>query len=412
MNSHPLRVLLVTRSLPCHVRGGLEFHTVDLAIGLRGLGVEADLLSTEAPADYRRMLHEAHGIELHELQDVAPGVYTRDYFRRIGGAIERVCTGKRYDIVHGQEFGFGFWRPPRGFSATLALTVHGTITSETALHPDLFSRLGPAGKLRALRRYGRRLFYYPSWRRWLERADLILVDSDFTLGELKKIRPSVAPKVHKVPLGVRMEDYPEIDPAAAREKLVRDWGWSAGAEETNLITVGRLEWQKGHDVALRALADLKQFPWRYWIVGEGSARGDLERLSARLGLEGRVMFTGRVSAEDKAFMLSAADLFIWPERTHPAFGLVGLESMLMNTPVAGTRRGAIPESIGPLGGVLFDADNPRALAAALRPLLEDPGRLEALAKDLRRRTLERFAPEAMARKTLAAYRSVVTLAGS
>lgn len=386
------------------MRGGIEYHVVDLAIGLRKLGLSVDLLSTPVPEDYRSELRSQHGIEIHEVGGVRPGVYSRAYFRKVGPELLRLQGENSYDIIHGQEFGFGFWRPPDDLGTKLALTVHGTITTETALHPDLFRRLSPVGKLRALRRYGRRLFFIPTWNRWLDRSERILVDSQFTADELQRIRPRIATKVRKVPLDVEIDRYPPIEKLSAKNQL----GWpTSGAARPNLITVGRLEWQKGHDVALRALAQLKDLPWRYWIVGEGAARDSIEALAGKLGIADRVELTGRVEADRKALMLAGADLFIWPERTHPAFGLVGLEAMLMNTPVVGARRGAIPEVIHDRSGKIFEGDNPEALARALRPLLAEPADLAKLSERLRERTLLRFTPEAMAQQTLEVYREML-----
>lgn len=373
---------------------------LDLALGLKRLGVEAGLLSTPVPHEYAEELAEA-GVAVHAVEGVTPGRYTPEYFRRVGAAIDAAVTAHGYDVVHGQEFGLGLWRGPEDPGVHAVLTVHGTMTSETALHPDLFQALSAVGRLRAIRRYGRRIFFTPIWNRMMDRAERILVDSAFTRDELKRVRPAVASKVRLVPLGVEMSRYPMIEGREARRAL--DWE-EAGAPQ--LLTVGRLEWQKGHDLALEALARLRDLPWTYWIVGEGAHRADLEAQIARLSLGDRVHLTGRVDAETKSRMLAGADLFLWPERTHPAFGLVGLEATLMNTPVLGARRGAIPELIDAESGWTHEAESVDALTDALAPLLRDPSQLTAKAQGLRERALARFEPQAMARGTLAVYREL------
>ena len=110
--------------------------------------------------------------------------------------------------------------------------------------------------------------------------------------------------------------HQEPDRAAARARL----GWSG----TQILTIGRLEWQKGHALALHALARQSSHAWHYTIVGEGRDRPAIVALVRRLGLQGRVTLAGRVTEEHKQAMLAAADLFLWPEMTHPAFGLAGL----------------------------------------------------------------------------------------
>lgn len=400
MEIFPRRVLLVCRSLPCHVPGGIEYHVLDLALGLKGLGLDVGLLSTPIPPEYAEELASC-GLAFHAVEGVTPGRYTPDYFRGVGGVIEAAVAARGYDIVHGQEFGLGLWRGSGDASVHVVLTVHGTMTSETALHPDLFQALSALGRLRALRRYGRRLFFTPIWNRMMDRAERVLVDSAFTRGELERIRPAIASKVRLVPLGVEMSRYPALSKDEARRAL--EWN---GRTAPQLLTVGRLEWQKGHDLALEALSGLKDWPWTYWIVGEGGAREELEGLVRRLGLRERVHFTGRVDAGTKSRMLAGADLFLWPERTHPAFGLVGLEAMLMNTPVLGARRGAIPELIDFESGWTHEPESAEALRRALEPLLREPAQIAEKAEGLRERTLRRFEPEAMARGTLDVYREL------
>ncbi len=409
------RVLMVNRTLPCHVRGGLEFHVLDLAAGLARAGVAVELLTAPVPDAYRREL-EAEGLTLH----CVPGItetrrYSAAWLRGVGPAIDRLAAKHEYDIIHGHEFGFGFWRPRAEMREKIVLTVHGTITTETPLHPDVFGELSLAGKARALARFGRRFAFAPAWGRMLNRADAILVDSKFTETELARIKPGVAGKVRHVPLGVDMTrqaqaDAKDPDRAAARNEL----GWEQADENSGLasernslllLTVGRLEWQKGHDIALRALAGLKDQSWRYVIAGEGTARAEIEHQVRELGLVERVEFAGRVEDRIKSLMLAGADLFLWPERTHPAFGLVGLEAMLMNTPVLGMRRGAIPEVLDDPSCRIADgaAEFERTLTELLGPRR---GSLAVSRSGLRERTLIRFNPEAMVRETLGAYREL------
>lgn len=391
-----LKVLLVNRALPCHVRGGLEFHTLDLARGLRGLGAEVDLLTVTVPDDYRAEL-EREGFGVFEIAGVPADRYSLAYLRRAGPAIERCLKAKRYDVVHGQEFAFGFWNPPRGLKPKIVLTVHGTITSETPLHPDVLSHLSAIQKAAAIARYGRRFLFSPSWHRMLDRADAILVDSEFTQRELGRVHASAAAKIARVPLGVDLSKFPEITRDEARKEIGLD------PNRPVFVTLGRITWQKGHDIALRALAQLKDRPWHYFIACQGQSIRGLMQLTDRLSLKGRVNFVDLDDSE-RALLLAAADVFLWPERTHPAFGLVGLEAMLMNTPVIGTRRGAIPELIGDAGGWVIEPENVGAMKDAIARVLANPSEIEAKRKGLRERTLERFRPEAMASETLAVYR--------
>lgn len=404
MSDFKQRILMVTRSLPCHVAGGLEHHVQDLAVRLAVEGARVDILTAAVPPEYRQAL-SVRGIGVIAMEGCPPGAYSLAWLRGAGPMIARLCRERDYRIIHGHEFAFGFMKMPlAGTAARCVLTVHGTITSETPLHPDVYERLDAAGRRRAWLRFGRRYLFRRSWHEHLDHADGIFVDSEYTLRELETIRPGAVGKARRVPLCLEMEQYPEIERASARAEL----GWrDAPDAPPRLITVGRLTWQKGHAVALDALARIRDLPWRYMIVGEGEEEVALKRQALRLGISDRVDFAGRASARRKVLMLAASDLFVWPERTHPAFGLVGLESLVCGTPVAAARRGAIPELIDERAGVLFEPENAAEIESALRGLIADPARLGSMRAGLRERTLERFNPREMVSRAVKAYREIL-----
>src|SRR5262249_31725403 len=76
-------------------------------------------------------------------------------------------------------------------------------------------------------------------------------------------------------------------------------GWKG---RTVLLTVGRLQKRKGHDMLIRALPAVRQEvpDVLYAIVGEGEERPELERLVAEHGLSGHVQFVGEV--DDKGLV--------------------------------------------------------------------------------------------------------------
>lgn len=386
---------MINRALPLHWAGGLERHVEDLAFGLTAAGWGVALLSAPLdPAEAGR--YRAAGIDVFAAHCADPHRYSLRYMLGIGRAIERLLASESFDVIHAHEFALGMWQPPAA-APPIVLSVHGTITSETPLHPDVYRQLGPGARLKAWLRYGRRFAFGPSWRRALGRADAILIDSAFSGGELGRIAPDCLGKTRLIPLAVRETDPPP-DRAESRLKL----GWIS----THLLTVGRLEWAKGHELALEALARLRDLQWSYTIVGEGTHRAVIERAIARFGLGDRVRLAGRVSQTDKLAMLAGADLFVWPERTHPAFGLAGLEALLAGTPVIATRRGAIPEVIGERGGWLAEP-NAESFAAALRPLLSNPDALVSLRAGLRAEALNRFAFDHMLDGIQDVYRKLI-----
>lgn len=97
--------------------------------------------------------------------------------------------------------------------------------------------------------------------------------------------------------------------------------WPEGA--LRVLSVGRLDVQKGFDRMLRALAHptLRALPWHWNILGEGSQRPALTALAASFGLSEKVSFVGARPAVDG---LCRADLLLSPSR-YEGMPLVPLE---------------------------------------------------------------------------------------
>lgn len=111
----------------------------------------------------------------------------------------------------------------------------------------------------------------------------------------------------------------------ARVETRRNAGFS---DPARLLMVGRLEEQKGQEVALRALARV-QAPWRLEVVGTGARVGDLESLVQELGIGPRVRFLGY--RDDVPALLKEADLFLFPSRWE-GLGLSLVEALAAGVP--------------------------------------------------------------------------------
>jgi glycogen(starch) synthase len=155
-----------------------------------------------------------------------------------------------------------------------------------------------------------------------------------------------------------------------------------------LLSLGRLVPVKGHDLALSALAALRRrFPaLRLVVAGDGSARVDLERQAAALGLEGAVDFLGWVDPARVPSLLNTATVVVIPSRRE-GLPLVAVQAALMARPIVATRVGGLPEVvIDGETGLLVDPEDAPGLAAAIASLLERPALAERLAGAARART--------------------------
>lgn len=189
------------------------------------------------------------------------------------------------------------------------------------------------------------------------------------------------------------------------------WGHAAGPTVPPgarvLLAVGRLERQKGLDVAVRALVALRDAhpDAQLVVLGAGSLRDELRRLALQLGVDGAVHLPGRVG--DVRTWLERAELLVHPARWE-GFGLALLEAMLCARPVVATRVSSIPEVVADgETGLLVEPDDAAALAGAIGALLDSPDRARALGEAGLARARAEFSVARMTERTLAVYREAL-----
>ncbi|MFN3649701.1 MAG: glycosyltransferase family 4 protein [Armatimonadota bacterium] len=194
-----------------------------------------------------------------------------------------------------------------------------------------------------------------------------------------------------------------IEPKPARrsrEAVRAELGLGA---ETAALIAARVDGCKGHDTLLQASAILRGegVPLTVLIAGDGAARGELQALSVRLGLQERVRFLGfRADVPD---LLGAADFFVLPSLSE-GLPLSVLEAMSHRVPVVATRVGGIPEVMEHgRHGLLVPVNQPEALAAALRRLCESPALREELGAASCEHVRSAFSFERMLREYDALY---------
>jgi phosphatidylinositol alpha-1,6-mannosyltransferase len=171
----------------------------------------------------------------------------------------------------------------------------------------------------------------------------------------------------------------------------------ARARDVVVMTVGRLQRRKGHDVAIAAMARLApELPGlRYVIVGDGEERPRLERLVSEFGLGERVRFAGEVSSEELPRYFAACDIFLMPNRVDghdfEGFGIVFLEAAAAGKPVVAGRSGGAPEAVAEgRTALLVDPESDEAVAAAVSRLARSSDERRALGEAGRARVVDEF----------------------
>jgi glycosyltransferase involved in cell wall biosynthesis len=175
-----------------------------------------------------------------------------------------------------------------------------------------------------------------------------------------------------------------------------------------LVTASRIVPQKGIDILLEAVSDVKSSvrSVRLQVYG-GDQRGyedyahDVRSQVRELRLEDTVTILGH---HDRPYRYwTEAALYVQASRWEN-FPVAVLEAMALGLPVVGTTVGAMPRIVDhEKTGLLVPPNDPQALAGAINHLLKNPEEADAMGVAGRERAVEDFAPSTMADRILSIY---------
>jgi glycogen(starch) synthase len=227
-------------------------------------------------------------------------------------------------------------------------------------------------------------------------ADWVTCCSEALLVDTRRRLPEIASRSSVIPNAV---DLPSLSPVPLPTNAPR------------LLCLGRLNIQKGFDLAVRALrVVINRFPnVRLTIAGDGPERHNLEQLVIELGLEQVVDFIGWVAPEQVPALMNTATIVIMPSRWE-GLPLVALEAALMARPLVVTPVEGLPEVvIHQQTGLLVEKENSEALAEAIGFLLNRPEVAATLGQAARRHVQEIFSFEHCVSAYEAVYRRLAAV---
>jgi len=241
--------------------------------------------------------------------------------------------------------------------------------------------------------------------RWLRRLLLPLAHTVVALSQDLGgyLRESVGIAENKIQVICNGVDCNEFSPSQADQIPQHD-------QMLRFISVGRLQDVKDPLNVLRAFAAIKQLrpeqPMQLELVGDGPLLDACQQFVAALGLGDCVQLPG--AASDIAQRLRHADVFVLGSRAEGISNTV-LEAMASGLPVVATRVGGNAELVDDgETGFLVPAQQPEALAAALRRYVDDRALLGRHGAAARERAVAQFSLAGMMARYQALYDQLLT----
>ena len=305
---------------------------------------------------------------------------TRVYRTLVGIRSQIALRSHREAIFHGP----GFYLPK--FSGHSVATFHD-------LSIFTWAHCHPPERVRFMQR---------ELKLTIQRASLLITDSEYTRQEIASYFGYPLDKIRTVPLACSSDFHPRD--AIETNSILNKFSL---AHDGYTLYAGTIEPRKNIESLLDAYAmlpDVIRARWPLVLVGYRGWRSEVlhQRIEAAV-TAGWVRYLGYVVNDDLPILFSGARLFVFPSH-YEGFGLPVLEAMASGVPVVCSNSSSLPEVAGG-AALMCDALDVDKLTQLIAFGLEDESwRVGAVAKGLAQSS--KFSWERCAKETIEVYREL------
>ena len=324
--------------------GGAQRYVFDLATNL---GSEFQVIVAVGEPNGKKDLQE----KIRKLQDYKIEILQLDHLvRNISPwhdflaiiELRRLYKKLRPDIIHlnsskagilGSIAGYGLPARHAGASQVEGLWAKGYGKIVYTVHGWVFNE--PLSTLRK-----KIYFYLEKFTARLKNKITVLSQADFkTAADSLKIKTD---RLALVPLGIEPPSFLARD--EARRELKKNISVTVPDDIPWVGTIANYYPTKGLDMLIRAVGENNHElgKARYFLIGEGDERVQLQALIENFKLEDTIFLVGKI--KDAARLLKSFDMFVLPSRKE-GFPYALLEARAAGIPIIATRVGGVPEII-------------------------------------------------------------------
>jgi glycosyltransferase involved in cell wall biosynthesis len=370
-----LRILhVVPTYLPATRYGGPIFavHGLCKALAARGHEVSVYTTNVDGSGSSDVPLNEPVSLDGVRVHYFAPSLRRLYFSLAMRRMLHKPVAG--FDLVHAHSV--FLWPTAAAARAAHAQRVPYVISPRGMLVPELVQRKSKFAKSAWITLVERQNFAH---------ACAIHFTSHREQEDARQLGMAV-PRAAVIPNGVALPPAHAPAPIPARESAT-------------VLFLGRINWKKGLDRLVAAMASVDA---RLVIAGR-----DDEGYAATLPRSDRVTFAGEVAGEEKERLLASATMLVLPSLSEN-FGNVVLEALAHETPVIVTPGVGLADDVARSGAGIVSDGAPAALAAAMNRILGDRDAAAAMGRRGRALVESRFTWERVAEEMEAMYLSCST----
>lgn len=363
-----MKVLMLSWEYTPSIVGGLGKHVVELVPELLADGVEISLVTPrfnggEASEPLLLPNGQPAGEQCRVYRVDVPQVGSDFYVDTRAQnaylaefASQLVRSQGDFDLVHNHDWlnGFAAVDLKYGFHLPLVTTIHATELGRN--HGNLW------GDIQRAIDGTERWVAAESWR--------IIACSFYMAWEVETYFGVPRAKIDVIPNGVDPRRFDALN-GVDLSKFRLDF---AQPGEPLVYYVGRMVPEKGLLGLLEAVPYvLREWPNARFVLAGGGGYADELRAKARaLGIEGNIIFPGRVSDDVRDRLFKVAQAAVFPSLYEP-FGIVALEAMAAGTPVVVSDVGGLSEVVKlHETGIKVYPNDPQSLAWGILHTLKNP----------------------------------------
>ncbi len=385
--------------------GGQNVYVAQLARQLARMGHRVDVFVRRESRDIAEVVDFAPGVRVVNVTAGPSEVIAKEHIlpfmdafadamreflaRPIGGC----------DLVHANFFMSGLV----GTEIARALDVPLVVT---------FHALGKVRRLHQQAADGFPDARFAIEERIVAEADRIIAECPEDEAHLLSLYHADPARLRMVPCGFDPHEFAPMDKREARRRLGLD------PARPIALQLGRMVPRKGIDTAIEGLGHVRRagLDAQLLVVGGSAPDPDpardpelarLMRVAHQAGVADAVVFTGSRGRDALATYFAAADIFVTAPWYEP-FGITPLEAMACARPVVAADVGGLRYTVDDgVTGLRVPPRDPEALGSAMRTLLADPARAEAMGQAGLARVRERFTWRQVALQMEEVYRETI-----